>query len=716
MKKSFFLIRAERVIPGRLRRCMLIVIAIFLLNFLHAEIKILNPREGVWSNKQALVIQDFPNENGDYYYSLDGSDPESFGFAYDGPVLLDVAGDVCLKIAFIEKSGEISKADVNFSVIQNDADDADYRNFVKTFYSSGIVNYSSGSDFVIPDNLSYCFDSSFGDFLPGTALKLSSENVVTRYVPCTVFDASRNLKYRFAIKTFPQSAGVYTKRDLPFSIEDWETIFFNDKNLIYKIDSEFWGLPTEPVKLDRSVSHMISWQSLDYSKGNSVEFYILPPKPQIVFQKNDDGSVVYFAKGDDSHNLSVYSREANDYFEFFPKIGIDAFAGEKISGSLDIGIFSNFVYQGKIVVEYNINKSPPAAPKINVSAKSFYSRENVRVEVSCDSSDELYVALSEPYSLSRDGKIYAAESEELQNIAANNFRKAKSNKFAITWDPKNMQPVFYKLCAYSKNEQNVSKIAEYGVIIDKFGCYFDKNADPKNAQGTVENPYANFDQCYNDLKNVRAIALRVKGDLEINKKYVIESNFEIINDKDARVIFGEGGSFILKGASLEISDCRISSEGASNSAKNVPLIRLENAVLTMNNCQIGADFAKNGTIIDSFNSIVNVADSIVSANAISYVSFISGVKSRINVKNSAITTFADVNVIISASEGAVSAKNNEFTVAGRSGRAAELFGVKADFTENNFRIRLSNGAGQIIPIYEDEKTELIQKDNSIYGF
>ena len=31
---------------------------------------------------------------GDYYYSLNGSDPETFGFAYDGPVLIDLDGPV----------------------------------------------------------------------------------------------------------------------------------------------------------------------------------------------------------------------------------------------------------------------------------------------------------------------------------------------------------------------------------------------------------------------------------------------------------------------------------------------------------------------------------------------------------------------------------------------------------------------------------------------
>ena len=61
---------------------------------LAAEINLLSPVEGNWANRQMLVIDN--SDGGDFFYSIDGADPETFGFAYDGPVLLDVAGDVHL--------------------------------------------------------------------------------------------------------------------------------------------------------------------------------------------------------------------------------------------------------------------------------------------------------------------------------------------------------------------------------------------------------------------------------------------------------------------------------------------------------------------------------------------------------------------------------------------------------------------------------------------
>ena len=59
-----------------------------------------------------LVIQVAENE--EYLYSLDGTDPEEFGFAYDGPVLLDTTGDIKLRIKKLGNSKE--EKIVEFSV------------------------------------------------------------------------------------------------------------------------------------------------------------------------------------------------------------------------------------------------------------------------------------------------------------------------------------------------------------------------------------------------------------------------------------------------------------------------------------------------------------------------------------------------------------------------------------------------------------------------
>jgi len=139
-------------------------------------------------------------------------------------------------------------------------------------------------------------------------------------------------------------------------------------------------------------------------------------------------------------------------------------------------------------------------------------------------------------------------------------------------------------------------------------------------------------------------------------------------------------------------------------------------VLTMKNCMIGADFARNGTVIDATNSILNISDTIASAKAVSYVSFIAAVKSRITMKNSSINTNAETSVIISADGGNVSVNKNEFLVTGSTGRIAELFGVKASFKDNSFKARLTNTASKIQPVYVNKTTKLTEENNSVQGF
>ena len=310
----------------------ILIIFAFALQPLFAEIEIISPAEGQWSNKQMLVIDN--SVGGDFYYSIDGADPATFGFAYDGPVLLDVTGDVNLNIARFTPDGKKEAACIRFSVLPDDAAKTAYHDFVQTFFDSGILNYSAGSEIVIPSELFYCLELPARNYIPGRIISLSENCVLSRYVPCSIIDKKLNKSWCFVIKTFPQNAGIYSKRDVPFEISDWDTINFVNQNYIYKIDSEYWGLPSEPRKIDRSVSHMISWQPLEYDAANPIEFFVLPPRPEIIYSENPDGSIDYSIKGDESYTMSIWNPLSSDYSELFSKIGIDAFYGDRVDGSV----------------------------------------------------------------------------------------------------------------------------------------------------------------------------------------------------------------------------------------------------------------------------------------------------------------------------------------------------------------------------------------------
>ena len=202
----------------------------------------------------------------------------------------------------------------------------------------------------------------------------------------------------------------------------------------------------------------------------------------------------------------------------------------------------------------------------------------------------------------------------------------------------------------------------------------------------------------------------------IDKEYSFPANLQIINDGDASITFGPKGSLEAKGATLDISNCRITKLSGNEVTTIVPLFKLENAVFNLRNCELSAAFYQNGSVIDSYNSILTISDLIASANSVSYVAFISGVKSRIKLSKSVIAASADTSTIISSSEGTFEAVKNSLSVTGRSGRIAELFGVRAKMTGNKLRGSFTSYDSVPEAIFTSKDTVLYQADNEILGF
>ena len=693
----------------------IISILIFLNFSLSAQIKILSPLKGKWANPQMLLLENF--NDGEVFYSVDGSDPSAFGLAYDSPVLIDAEGEITLKIVHVFKDGRKEDYEVQYEVDSEPAQDSSYSEFIKSFYDTGVINYSAGTEFVIPSNLKFSFEENFSsdsiqNFLSGTSISLSSSSVQSRNIPCTLTDEHTGKFWRFIIRTFPQSAGVYSRREVPLKITDWEFISFTDSSLIYRIDSEYWYMPDEGRKLDRTKSHIIYWQSVDFQEGNPVEFFVLPPKPDIVKNKNDDGSISFSLQGDSSYMLSLISE--NSVPELFSKISLDTFLGDKIEGRVQIGVYSNSVYQGKIESDYVIDKRLPASPVIKSSAKSFYSRSPAKIEVSCPEDCELYVSLSTPFSVQNTDEVYTASSSVFENVQMSGFKKSSKNSFSVTWNPRNAGAVYYKITAYSKRADNVSAVSEYSLIVDQTSYYYDGSSNSETAEGTKENPFTSFDQCYESLTNVRSVSLHIKGKMDIEKKYPLKANYEFIGEDDAVISFAPGASFILKGSSVELSDCHIQNENQTDFSE-VPVFQLENAVLTFNRCTCGLNFSMNGCVIDSFNSIVNVFSSVISVNAKSYCSFLSAVKTRSDIRDTSLSVSAETSVAISATEGNISCSENTFLITGNSGRIMELFGIKATLSKNIFKMSINSGVN-VNPIYKNDSTVLTESENQKIAF
>lgn len=680
---------------------------------LFAEISLLSPVKGTWANKQILVIED--TKAGDYFYSINGSDPERFGFAYDGPVLLDMTGPITLKVTYVAHNGKKESVAVDYTVIENDGYAAPYSVFISSFYDTGIINYSSGSVITVPETLEYSLGLPPDSFMKGQDLFLSEKSVLTRSIPCVIWDKASDVKWRFVIKTFPQTPGIYSRRDVPFTITDWDTIAFTDNNLLYKIDSDFWELPKKPKTIDRTKSHMISWQNLEFQPGNPVEFFVLPPKPELLSRQEPDGGITYYFEGDDSYAMAVLSEDDNQYQELFTELGVDAFAGDKVSGIFKIGVFTNSVYQGEVEASYKIDKRPPVNPIITSNVDGFYSRENITAHIQGVSDTDLYVAVSEPLLLDYDVAIDDPNAPIFQQVSADNFKLCTGSQDEVVLAANKDGPVYYKVRAYSQSGENASQISEYSVLIDQYNYYYDSESDSEIADGTMQHPYKDFAKCLEAINKSSAVCLNVLGNIVVPEgKNTLSANCTIVNKANGTFVFEGDSSLVVKNASLELSNFRfLSKKGKSSSI--IPLIKLENAVLTLDNCEAGIEFGKNGTFIDSYKSVINITDSIISVSAVAYTSFISAVKSRISIKYSTLNAVADTCVLISANQGELNIANNSMKVSGKAGRISELFGAEALFENNTFNAQLAK-KGKMTAIYADKDSNLAENKNNNYGF
>lgn len=683
---------------------------------LFSQIKVISPIEGEWANKQMLVIDN--SEGGEYFYSLNGEDPATSGFAYDGPVLIDLQGDVTLRIS---TGGKIKQEKtVIYKVTPTAFYEKPYADFIYNFADTGIINYTAGTYLDIPVQLNYAIGMDSLSYIPGQRIFISDNNVLSSYTPCFIQDPETETKWRFVIRTLPQSAGVFTRREVPFYITDWNTITFTDENLIYKIDSEYWELPRESKTLDRSVDHMIYWQSLTYEQGNPIESFLLPAKPKLKQLYEYEGNLTIRIDGDDSYLMSVISEGENDYQELFSEIGIDTFYGDKIKGEIVIGLFANSVYQGTIKTSYSVNKRPPSNPVIKTNAKAFYSRQEVSGSIKAESGAELYVSVSEPYVISNLAESYTKNSVEFLDLPQGDFQLIKGGEYKFTLDYTGAGASYFKIIAYTKEDEKVSSQTEYSVIIDKYNFYYDESFDAADSysDGTPLHPFNNFKACFDEINRGRNAMLNITGQMHVpSGKFDVLSNCTFINALDGEIVFAPDSTIVAKGSTLSLENFTLllNSNAKSESDKIGMMFKLENSVLDIKNCQIGAVFGKNGLFADSYNSAINLHDTIISVSASKYAACVSGVKTKLNIQKSIINTIADTSVVFSINEGDVKLKDNSFKVTGLIGRIAELFSVTGNVSSNTFKgdIRKNSGAS---PVFKDSKSGVVIGSNETYGF
>lgn len=681
---------------------------------LTAEIKVMNPVKGRWANKQILVLD--TSDGADYFYSLNGEDPEISGFAYDGPVLLDVTGDINLKItrAFEEKTEIHFFVNPELPAEENNTSSSidERRSFVYSFLDTGIINYFAGNKISIPKSLRYTFENTPVNFIPGKTISYSDKCTLARSIPCTVTDGK--LYWRFIINTIPKSSGNYYRQDLPFTIKNWNTIVFNDDNLLFKIDSEYWKLPQKSRVIDRKVSHSIYWQSLFFEEGNTVEYYELPPIPELVTITNDDGSVSFVLDGDDSYSMTFKS-EDYEFYDLYNELNADTFAGDYLKKSSEIAVYSNSFYQGSFHVDYEVDKRLPSYPVFTPSIPGFHVRGQVSLNVKTSGNNNLYISVSDPLIL--EDSNYSADSPKFKEWAEAPVFKKYGNSADIVLSAKNDRPVFYRVKAYSQSGKSRSDVSEYTVLIDNYSFYFDASGDKLLADGSKEYPFTSFEQLEPVLKDYKSVNIFVTGKMVLPENpVVLNIGCEITGLDNAFIEVPEKTSILVKNASLQISNCRIAKSSQNVKSSNTNLITVENGKLSVSNCDVFFQGGKNSSLVDASSSEISVNGTSATVTAQNYASCIAALNCRINIENCKTAVVSDTSVGFSVRDSDFTCSNTFFRLTGSLGRVCELFNSTGTLSDNEFSADLKRVKANGNAFYADGSSTITEKGNYSLGF
>lgn len=683
----------------------------------HPEFTVISPVEGVWTNKQPLILDVV--DDCEVYYSFTGSDPLSFGFAYDGPVLIDATGKVSLRLAFVSSSGAVYEKHISYTVQEADGTWKPPFNTNLPFTS-----FLAGDSIVIPENFFYCLGTDGLPDIPGTVLQLSGGTFPARFVPCTVTDGLRF--WRFVIVTdgnpvasvaasVPADSGSPAGEEPPFFVTDWEYLTFNKTGFIYSINDGYWQAAGGTVKIDRSVPCTVSWQSVAYSPDNPVYSVELPPAlpEQYTFNGNEAAVFVpgngYTAAPSNSGAVPVQ------------EISIDAFYGEVIAGTYNFDIYYNGLYQGATCVSFVVDKAPPDPPEIVTNTGIFYNRTPVTVDFIAENDTTVHytVILQQDTTagFKADSRLSVADIPE-----PDNSRYLEYTHTPVTLDARNTTAALYTVAAYTEDAAgNTSRPVVQQFCIDPYNYYLCASSEGTGQDGSAIYPFSSIEDVLSVVKENDFVRIHVEGMVPVTSDVTVASRCEIIGSTAGSGFSVEGNSGIMvePGANLSVSNCVFEHHvPAGISGDDGILFQVQNATATFSNCEFVS--SGSGMMFSSSASTITLRDCGASVTAGSYASLFSGVKTNLAVTGGRYTVIASTGVLFSLSSGRFSLSGTECRVYAHLGRIAELSGVSASITDNQFEAELSGtsaATARVAPIWTDGRSQLMENArNIVSGF
>ena len=704
---------------------------------------ILSPVEGKWSNYQTIMI-DVP-EGATAFYSFTGDNPLYSGFAYESPVLLELEGNITLKVAILNKDDSVIEEIVNYSVNKSPLEVS----FYGESQTQSVITLSQ-NNISIPSGMRFAFGDEDNFFLKGRTITVDSKNSLEQILPLQIQYSDK--LYRFMVKipanfsmeednfsyqndevsSFLQEEDFTVRRiekklsQCPFTIEfiDWSKVKISTADNMYVcLDDDVWQTGTFDLDISREISHTLSW--IDTTGVNPEEF--IPEQFKVYFTTipvmptlklvQDKTKVVEVSLSDKNFEFEIVQNQKGVTSNYSgirsDKYFIDTVYGNDLVSKVETKLFYDGIYQGTLFADFSIDKMPPKSPKVILSDDNFFVRNPI--EIKFNSDEKIFYVL-------KSKEISTNELKNLELELSKNFAFDSSTAVELTEDSlilfeDSPNAIFYNLAYFAKDDfGNVSEISYYQVLIDSYNYYVEASSKNSNyvQDGSAARPFSSFEQVLPFLQKNKFVKIHVEGNFVNVPQLNFTSPCEIISAKGARFSFAKDSFISVDNTNLKISNCVLEQNFVGNNTfPQQNLFKLNKATLTLDNCETVSLFNKNGSVIFSNNSKINILNSGLTIQSKVYSSVFNLLNSDLNCENSRISAVADSVIALTMNAGKLNLNNCQIQVNGKTSKIYELFGVEYSVLKNKFYCKDKNKEMEKVDVFS---IKIVYEDNTINPF
>lgn len=694
--------------------CLLFVLSTcgFARTFAYTKADVISPVAGVWANCQSLVL-DLPS-GAEAFYSLSEEDPAVSGFAYDGPTLLNVSGNVHLMLLVVYEGGISEKIDVRYTVTPQKTPD-----YIDLSESDAFVRIDASRFIDIPQTVSYTFGNSSSLF-SGKRLILQRKTIFERFVPLVLYDGQVPFRYVLlcggddGVLNETQTQTQSGAADSILEFYDWNYFSFKSSVPVeYRIDDQkLRESRSERIYIQRGKDHVIYWRqkqsdAADAGAGEAAAEREQGEVPFTAVLVPARPSVAGIPKTP-AVNTAVRLSLSDPRFSFGCASGggktrcasvctIDTLDGDSFGFSRDIDIYYNGIKQGSMRPSFIIDKIPPSPPVITASDNRAYVRKSVLLNFS--NTDTVYYCLKEPFAAAEGFTVQRIKELNSASVplSSDDFVKLTSRDMVL--ESSDTHALFYTLHAYAQDVAgNRSETVVFQTVIDPLNYYVRGKANgsslpvssakrPAFADGSPDRPFGDFSALFEVLKTtsapfVRCVAEGVCTDIP---PLFIERDMEICGNGKTRLIFEKDAFIKVKNCTFTLKDCTLEqNHRSSNGLYQNKLLEAENAVILLSGDELICKGSGSTSCISMRNSSLEITDSGVTVEALSYACGIHAEFSVLAAKNIRTVVLSETAVGMSANHSSVLLNASSFTLAAHLARALEFSASGFTLMNNSF--------------------------------